>query len=161
MKKGSQVIICFGKGGHQAQAIRLVEKLKNRGDKLTFSALTDSEDIDINAFEKCYLAKEIRDKYNTKLTDMINSAISNVKVSWYLVRKKDITGMISCGPGIVIIPAIIFRLFGKKVIHIETWSRFTTKSIAGALMYYLSTDFYIQNESLSDVYSGAKYCGRL
>lgn len=161
MEKKGRVIVCFGKGGHEAQALRLVKKLKERDDRLKFFAFTDSENISADIFDKCYLATEVRDKYDAKLMNMINASIKNIKISLYLVRKNNTTGIISCGPGIAVIPALVFRLFGKKVIHIETWSRFTTKSMAGALMYYLSTDFYIQNESLSELYPRAKYCGRL
>ncbi|HAO9336376.1 TPA: polysaccharide biosynthesis protein, partial [Escherichia coli] len=50
---------------------------------------------------------------------------------------------------------------GTKVIYIETWSRFTTYSLSGRIMYRLSNKFYIQNKSLLELYPKAIYSGRL
>ena len=69
--------------------------------------------------------------------------------------------LISTGPGIAIIPAIAMRAKGGVVIHVETWSRFTTKSATGRLMYLLAQHFLIQNTSLTRHYPTAIYAGRL
>ncbi|WP_281544097.1 PssD/Cps14F family polysaccharide biosynthesis glycosyltransferase [Grimontia sp. SpTr1] len=69
--------------------------------------------------------------------------------------------VISTGPGISILPSILVRLRGGKVIHVETWSRFSSQSLTGKYMKYIATDFYVQNESLLNVYPKAKFSGRL
>ena len=69
--------------------------------------------------------------------------------------------MVSTGPGIAILPAILTRSFGGKVVHIETWSRFYSKSMTGKVMYFLANKFYVQNQSLLKLYKQAIYSGKL
>ncbi|MTI25930.1 polysaccharide biosynthesis protein, partial [Fulvivirga kasyanovii] len=69
--------------------------------------------------------------------------------------------VISTGPGISIFFCILFKLMGKKIIHLETWSRFYSKSNTGRWMYHIADYFYIQNESLKTIYPKAIYVGRL
>ncbi|HAX73192.1 MAG TPA: hypothetical protein DCY20_06675 [Firmicutes bacterium] len=58
------------------------------------------------------------------------------------------------------IPLCVYgRLFGRKVIYIETIANVYTPSMTGRLMYYLATDFYVQWEELLTLYPNAKYGG--
>ena len=58
------------------------------------------------------------------------------------------------------IPLCVFgRLFGRKVIYIETIANINTPSMTGKMMYYIATDFYVQWEELLEVYPKAKFGG--
>jgi hypothetical protein len=83
-----------------------------------------------------------------------------IKISLLLLLRGQLI-IVSTGPGIAIIPAIIFRLFKKLVIHVETWSRFYSKSLTGMIMYPVSDIFIIQNIELQCFYKRAIYAGRL
>ena len=62
------------------------------------------------------------------------------------------SAIISTGPGLVVLPALLIRLTGGVVIHIETWSRFETASLTGRVMYHLSSVFMSKTESyLTDI----------
>ena len=60
-----------------------------------------------------------------------------------------------------VVPSIIFRLLGKKVVYIESWSRFYTASATGIFMYRIANQFYVQNEPMLKRYPKAIYSGRL
>ena len=47
------------------------------------------------------------------------------------------------------------RLFGRKVIYIETVANVHTPSVSGKLMYKIANEFYIQWEELLEVYPNA------
>ena len=47
------------------------------------------------------------------------------------------------------------RLFGRKVIYIETIANIHTPSVSGKLMYKIANEFYIQWEELLEVYPNA------
>lgn len=87
--------------------------------------------------------------------------LSSIYHTLKLLGKYDIKAIVSTGPGLVVIPALIFRSLNKKVIFIETWSRFTSKSFTGILMSKISNVFYVQNKTLLNVYKNAVYSGRL
>ncbi len=54
------------------------------------------------------------------------------------------------------IPMCVYgRLFGRKVIYIETVANVHSPSMSGKLMYKIATDFYIQWEELLEVYPNA------
>jgi UDP-N-acetylglucosamine:LPS N-acetylglucosamine transferase len=77
-------------------------------------------------------------------------------------QKHSVKAVISTGPGISILTALFFKLFTKaKVIHVETWSRFYSKSLTGRILYRLSDFFFVQNEELLKLYPKAIYRGRL
>nr|WP_301538293.1 PssD/Cps14F family polysaccharide biosynthesis glycosyltransferase [Providencia rettgeri] len=78
-----------------------------------------------------------------------------------LYKKNNIKACISTGPGLAIPAAIITKIYGGKVIHIETWSRFHSKSFTGRILYYIADVFYVQNKSLLKLYPNATYSGLL
>ena len=54
------------------------------------------------------------------------------------------------------IPMCVYgRLFGRKVIYIETVANVHTPSVSGKLMYKIANEFYIQWEELLEVYPNA------
>ncbi|MDD2698435.1 MAG: hypothetical protein PHF17_06500 [Arcobacteraceae bacterium] len=71
-----------------------------------------------------------------------------------LHKKYDVKAVVSTGPGIV---SLFFKIFGKKIVFVETWSRFETKSMTGKI----ADKFYIQNKSLQKHYPKAIYGGLL
>ncbi len=53
------------------------------------------------------------------------------------------------------------KLFGKKVIYIESLAKVNTLSMTGKLMYLIADKFYVQWEELENKYKKAEYLGRL
>lgn len=156
------ILMVYGKGGHAAQMTRFIhgapEELKNK----QLIALTDVRKQD-KAFIHQFYCVEARDKFSY----IKNFFVFFLYFFWALAQmihiliKYRVVTMISTGPGVAVVPAIICRLFGIKVIYFESWSRIFTPSLAGRIMYHLANLFFIQHESLQKFYPRAIYSGRL
>lgn len=118
---------------------------------------------ELEGFDECIVVPDMRNKYHKRraFVDVPRSIIVSMIIIYKILRKYDVDVMISSGPGLVLPVAVIFKLLNKKVIFIETWSRFDTKSVTGNAMHKLSDAFYVQNRSLLGLYENAIYAGRL
>ncbi len=85
-----------------------------------------------------------------------------VTLSTKLIKQYKPQAVIGLGPGICIPVFMMCHLLRvKKRIFIEDWCRFTSKSMSGKACSPLSTKFFVQNESLKELYRGAEFVGRL
>lgn len=158
-----QILLVYGSGGHNEQMKRLYNKLLVKNNNLEFISICDN-DVKNKLTTKVYTITSVTDKFS-----YINLAlklplkiISIVKVLNQIKNENEIDYIISSGPGIAIIVSLFFKFFTKtKIIHIETWSRFYSKSLTGRFMYYIANDFFVQNQELLKLYPNAKYKGRL
>lgn len=163
MNKKRKVTIVAGEGGHLAQAKRFISLDSEFYVDVEYILITDSK-IKIPNTE-VYLEKNIS-KY-TKQRNILNLLMFFVYYMRlfvnsfiYIVSKKPKV-LISFGP-ILAIPYLFWgKLFGIQIIHVETWSRFYSKSFAGKFAYYLADKFIIQNLELKNLYPNSIYGGRL
>jgi len=82
--------------------------------------------------------------------------------SWKLFRKEKPDVIITTGAGIAIPMFIIGKLFGKKLIAIESVSRVFTPSLTGKILYNIADLFLVQWPTLLKKYGPkAKYGGRV
>ncbi|OKY24771.1 hypothetical protein BI291_05470 [Thalassotalea sp. PP2-459] len=134
-------------------------------DDIKLIVFTDSEH-ELNTsikIQSSFLYPEARDKYSSWRT------LSNIpKLFFYQIRdvilinrKYNVVGYVATGPGVSILPALLFKLMKVKVIGFESWSRFYQKSYTGKILYLISDMFFVQNKSLLRVYKNAAYKGRL
>lgn len=77
----------------------------------------------------------------------------------FLKEKPDV--VISTGAGITIPICYLAKIFGKKVIFIESFSRVTQPSIAGMVAYPASNLFIVQWKPLLKFYKRAVYGGTI
>lgn len=80
------------------------------------------------------------------------------KSLWIMVRERPdfvvTTGVLA------VIPICVFvKLFGGKLIYIESFAKVTTPTLTGKLMYKFADQFYVQWESMKKVYPNAIYLG--
>ncbi|HAS0848176.1 TPA: polysaccharide biosynthesis protein, partial [Enterobacter hormaechei subsp. xiangfangensis] len=108
-----------------------------------------------------FITQEFRNKY-AWVNVLKNLGPLNIFLKTFLIiRRTNCRAIVTTGPGIAISAAIAAKLLNVKIIHIETWSRFTTRSFSGRIMYHLASKFYVQNESLLQLYPKAIFSGRL
>ena len=160
MNKKSVILIVYGSGGHKEQMKRLLSLMQEHAD-FDYVSISDTKD-NFNSLlhSQC---NEPRDKFSKwrapfqLLSNALTTSVQTIKI----VCSFKAQGLISTGPGMVILPAIIFKILGKKVIFLESWSRFYSRSLTGKIMYRLADTFYIQNKDLLNLYPNAIYAGRL
>lgn len=155
-----RILFIYGSGGHSAQMHRFAPTLMKILPDYEAISLSDSFQ-EPEWSKKHYITSEFRLKHKhiSLLTNI--GPIKIFFIAWRIMRRDNIKSMVTTGPGIAIPLAIVGRLLGIKIIHIETWSRFYTGSISGKIMYRIADAFYVQNKSLLKIYPNAIYSGRL
>ncbi|XKF02147.1 hypothetical protein LG313_02730 [Pseudoalteromonas mariniglutinosa] len=155
-----KLLLIYGRGGHKEQMKRLIIKMQNQ-HAFEFVSMADVTD-EFNATEHLQ-CPEPRDKFHLWKAPWQLAYISAVSFiqTLKLLKRHKITGIVSTGPGMAVIPSLLFRLLGKKVVYIESWSRFYSASATGLFMYKIANQFYVQNKSMLEKYPKATYSGRL
>ncbi|MFC2175103.1 PssD/Cps14F family polysaccharide biosynthesis glycosyltransferase [archaeon] len=81
--------------------------------------------------------------------------------SFFLALSIDADAVITVGPGFAVPLCYWMKLFGKKVVFIESWSRIHHKSASGKLVYPIADLFFVQWPEMKKLYPKAVYVGRL
>lgn len=160
MYLNKSILFCFGEGGHTAQMNRLILKLIEPLSDFDLVSISDVKDKPKWSAQHI-VTGEVRGKH--KHTDVLfnKGPFEIIRSVYRAIKLNNFQAMISTGPGIAIIAALLFKIYGIKIIHIETWSRFTTRSLTGRVMYLLADRFYVQHKSLLNIYPKAIYSGVL
>jgi beta-1,4-N-acetylglucosaminyltransferase len=69
--------------------------------------------------------------------------------------------LLSAGAAPIVIFCLVGKLLGIKTIYIESFSRLTSPSLTGKIMYYLADIFYYQWEALSEFFPKGKFKGSI
>lgn len=67
--------------------------------------------------------------------------------------------IVSTGAHTAVPMCYIGKLFGRKIVYIETYANLHTKSLSGKLVYPIANLFIVQWESMLELYPKAKYWG--
>jgi len=153
MKK---VLFISSTGGHLNELLQL----KPMFSKYDSYIITEKTKTNIN------LKEEYKDKihyliYGTKhnIVSYLFKLLANcfIALFWYIkIRPKVIitTGTHTAGP-----MCMIGKIFGSKIIYIETFANIHTKTATGRLIYPIADLFVVQWESMLKVYPKAVYGG--
>lgn len=160
---GNLIFVVAGEGGHLVQACRFIDLLPH--EELRIILITDGKEIptslaaDVCRFGSLSRLTKTRSLGDYALFTFRYFALTRDVFRLFMTYKPG--GVVSFGPLFPVIFCIVGRLFFIKVLHIETWSRFKSRSTTGALMHVIASRFYIQNLELKKLYSRAIYCGKL
>lgn len=162
-QKPSVVLFIYGAGGHRTEMQRLMYTLKARSQSGKFEYVTLGDGILDDDAAAHYPAKDVRDKHSRirSMKLFISSTLQLFKQVREIQETFDVSGIISTGPGVAVLPFLVFKQSGVKTVFLETFCRFETKSITGRLMYRIADRFLVQNIELLRLYPKAEYCGRL
>jgi UDP-N-acetylglucosamine:LPS N-acetylglucosamine transferase len=154
------VLLVYGEGGHEAQMMRLATGL-SASNHQKFIALTDSSKRHAWC-DDYFLVNEVRGKHRSQWFGTVSNVLRIFKQLASIRKQHKVQALISTGPGLSVIAAVFVKILcGARIIHVETWSRFYSRSLTGRVMYWLADVFYIQNHKLASLYPKAVYSGRL
>jgi beta-1,4-N-acetylglucosaminyltransferase len=154
------VVFVAGEGGHFKQFERIYNLLNSELKDVDLLLVTDNIKL-INGLNIDVIdVGNLRPKSGFRISTVYNH-FKKCFIFYKKIKLYDQITLISTGPGIALTTASIVSLLGGKIIHIETWSRFYSRSMTGRFMYYIADVFYIQNKSLDTVYPKSIYSGRL
>lgn len=149
MKKNK---LCFisSSGGHFSQ----LKQIYNNFDDHVFSIVTERTDITTEG--EYLLRQQDRKKIYFFIVLLHNLILS---ICFFLKIKPKV--VISTGAGVVIPFCIIAKLFGAKVIFIESFAKINTPTLTGKIIYKFADRFYYQWEEMSIHYPKGIFRGQI
>ena len=145
--------ICFAasSGGH-IEEILCIRELKERYECFY---LTEENDYLPDLGEKTYFVKQINRHEKRFVLHFVELIVKSLRI--LLSEKPD---CVICTGALAAVPmCYLARLFGKKVIFIESFARVEGPSLSGKLCYPIANLFLIQWEDLKKIYPKAVYVG--
>ena len=149
MKK---VLFISSTGGHLSEMMQLKPMFK----KYNYHIITEYTDSTKNLC-KTYEGKVDYLVYGTKdhLFSYIFKFSFNILKSFYLYFKIRPKYIVSTGTHTAVPMCYIGKLFGSKIIFIETFANSKTKTLSGKLVYPIANLFIVQWESMLKLYPKA------
>lgn len=147
-EKKLKICLACSAGGHLTQLLQLNDLWKNYEHfYLTFKSKSS-----LNLIGKTYYI------INPKRNPILFLLVFIQSLAIFLIEKPQI--VITTGAGVAVPISLISKIFGKKVIFIESFSRVKTPSPTGKLLYLFADLFLVQWKSLLNKYGPkARYEG--
>jgi UDP-N-acetylglucosamine:LPS N-acetylglucosamine transferase len=146
-----KVLFVCDTGGHYSQMMVLKDLFSEYDSRLlTVSSTKTSNDIPVKYIK-------LNCNRNHRKADFLFTFIQCFLV-WISFRPSVI---ISTGGGLAIPIFFWGKLFGSKLIYIETRARVYTKSITGKILYPLCNKIIVQWPEMQQLYKNAEYWGTL
>ena len=153
-KKKRTLKICFAasSGGHFDQ-LMMLRPLMEQHDSFVVTEKTAYE-TNVQGIKTYYMIQVNREEINCLLKLLVNTFKS---LRLYFAEKPDV---IICTGVLAMIPlCLICKLFGKKLIFIESFAKVTSPTRSGKLLYRFADQFYVQWPQMLEVYPNAIYVG--
>lgn len=147
------VLLIASAGGHMYQLKKLYEELDCNQNYCWISTKFEFSSSVIKN-ENIYF---VEGPTNRNLMVLLKNMIFAIKIM--IKEKPDL--LISTGAGIAVPFFIIGKIFGKKMVFIESFSRITSPSLTARILYYITNDFFVQWPALNEVFPRAIYKGKL
>ena len=122
--------------------------------------------------EKTKTTRGLKEKYKNRIHYLIYGTRKKPILYFFIMLLnffRSLTIFIKIRPDIVVttgahtavLMCYIAKLFGKKVIWIETFANRNSKTLAGRLVYPIADTFVVQWEEMKKVYKKAVYWGSI
>lgn len=154
----TRVIFTSSAGGHFSELCELKELMEK------YNSFLISEDHEmmqeykkINRSRSWYMPAGTKEHLFKFLCNFPINIFKSFRA--YLKVRPDV--VIATGAHTTVPICYIAKLFGKKVIFIETFANITTKTLSGKLVYPIADLFLVQWEDMLKLYPKAKYRGGL
>ena len=153
-KKKRTLKICFAasSGGHFDQ-LMMLRPLMEQHDSFIVTEKTAYE-TNVQGIKMYYMVQVNREEISCVLKLLVNTFKS---LRLYFAEKPDV---IICTGVLAMIPlCLICKLFGKKLVFIESFAKVTSPTRSGRLLYHFADQFYVQWPQMLEVYPNAIYVG--
>lgn len=154
MMKNKAKKLCFAAstGGHFEQLMMLKPLMK----KYDSFVITEKTKYDVNVEGvRTYYLKQVNREEKGCFIRLISNTFCSLRIYW-----KERPDAIICTGVLAMIPmCLICKLFGKKLIYIESFAKVTSPTQTGKLLYKFADRFYVQWPQMKEIYSNAIYLG--
>jgi len=151
-KKNLKLVFAASSGGHLEQLLML-KPLMEKYDSILVTESTDygAGKLDVPT----YYVNQINRKEILFIPKLVVIGFKSLRI--LLKEKPDV--MITTGVLATIPMALLVKLFGKKLIYLESFAKVTSKTLSGKLLYKYADQFYVQWEEMLKLYPNAIYKG--
>jgi beta-1,4-N-acetylglucosaminyltransferase len=144
------LLVC-SPGGHLLQLLRLQPAWG--GFETTW--------VTLSAADTDYLLREERVIQGKGPTNRsLRALVSNLSLAWRVVRRERPDVIVSTGAALAVPFFLAGKLFGARLVYVESLTRTTSLSLSGRLVRPLSDAFFVQWPDLARA-TGARFAGRL
>lgn len=149
-RKKKKLKICFAasSGGHFEQ-LMMLRPLMDKYDSFILTEKTKYKVIDDS--RRVYYVTQINRKEKFYFFHLVGIAFK----SFFLFLKERPNVIISTGVLATIPMCLIMKSFHKKLIYIESFAKVTSPTKSGKLLYKYADRFYVQWESMKEIYPNA------
>lgn len=149
MGKNKKLCLACSVGGHLTQMTQLSSLYKN----YEYFYVTENTELtrDMAKKEKIYFLKLI----NRKMLSFVLLFIINTFLSIRILIKEKPDVIISTGVLSAVPICILGKIFGKKLIYIESFAKMDSPTISGRVLYPFADLFIVQWESMLKYYPKA------
>ena len=164
-------LVVLGSGGHTAEMLRLITEFDfGRYGPLTLvTAATDTtsrakaerelprEALATARWAEIPRAREVGQSFGSSVPSTLHALWACIHLIW--TASPDL--VLVNGPGTCVPVAVLGRLFGSRVIFVESWCRVESLSLTGRIMYWVAHRFVVHWPELVRRYPRAEYLGRI
>lgn len=146
--------VCFAasSGGH-LQELLMLRPLMDRYDSFLVTEKTAYKPA--AAGIRCYYLLQVNRRERSCVPRLMINAVRSLRI--YLKERPDV---VICTGVLATIPlCLLCKLFGKKLVYIESYANVNTTTLTGKLLYRFADRFYIQWEELLKFYPEAVCVG--
>jgi len=144
------LLVC-SPGGHLLQLLRLQPAWE--GFETTW--------VTLPAADTDYLLREERVVHGRGPTNRsLQALLSNLRLAWRVVREERPDAILSTGAALAVPFFLAGRLFGARLIFVESLTRTTSLSLSGRIVRPLADAFFVQWPDLAAA-KRARFAGRL
>lgn len=152
-----RVLFIASTGGHFSELNNVIKKMYNNYNSYIITEKTKSNMYLKEKYPKKvnYLVFGTKDYLFTYIFKFLYNCLKSL-VLYIKIRPKYI---ITTGTHTAVPMCYIGKIFGSKIIYIETMANISTKTLAGKLVYPIANLFIVQWEEMLDLYPKAVYGG--
>ena len=150
--KGKKVCFAASSGGHFEQ-LSMLKPLMDEYDSFVVTEETAYKATIKD--EKMYYLHHVNRKEWTMPIWMVVNAFKSLKM--VMVEKPDV--IITTGVLAVIPLCLLTKLFGGKLLYIESFAKVSSPTETGKFLYKFADQFYVQWEPIREFYPNAIYLG--
>lgn len=146
--------LCFAasSGGHFEQILMLKPLMEKYDSFLLTEKTTYKTEV---KGEKMYFLHQVNRKELLFPVEMIGNSLRSL----FIFIKERPDAIITTGVLAMIPMCLLAKLFGKKLIYIESFAKVTSPTETGKLMYRFADQFYVQWPQMKKIYPKAIYLG--
>lgn len=146
-----RVLLVCSPGGHLLQMFRLEPVWRD----------TDRSWVTLDSADVRYLLRDERVQLAHGPTNRsVRALLANLRLAFSLVRSERPEAIISTGAALAVPFFLVGKLFGVRLVYVESLTRITGLSLSGRIVYPLADAFFVQWPTTTDL-KRARFVGSL